>query len=66
MFRNYFKTSRRNLTRNKGFAFTNLLNRTIGITTTLLILLWVQDELSWNKFHKISISGHFRRRLVFQ
>src|SRR3954454_24470148 len=50
MFKNYFKISWRNLTRNKAFSFTNLLGLTIGITCTILILLWVQNELSWNKF----------------
>jgi putative ABC transport system permease protein len=52
MIRNYFKTAWRNLARNKGFAFTNLLGLTIGISCTMLILLWVQDELSWNKFQR--------------
>ena len=52
MFRNYFKTAWRNLVRNKGFAFTNLVSLTIGITSTILILLWVHSELSWNKHYK--------------
>jgi putative ABC transport system permease protein len=52
MLRNYFKTAWRNLIRNKGFALTNLVSLTIGITSTLLILLWVQNELSWNTYHK--------------
>ncbi|MHA4842663.1 ABC transporter permease [Flavitalea antarctica] len=52
MFRNYFKTAWRNLVRNKSFALTNLVSLTIGITATLLILLWVQSELSWNKHYK--------------
>ena len=50
MFNNYFKIAWRNLTRNKAFSFTNLLGLTIGITCTILILLWVQNELSWDKF----------------
>src|SRR5688572_8666870 len=52
MFRNYFKTAWRNLVRNKSFALTNLVSLTIGITATLLILLWVQSGLSWNKHYK--------------
>jgi putative ABC transport system permease protein len=52
MLRNYFKTAWRNLTRNKGFALTNLVSLSIGITCTILILLWVQDELSWDKRQK--------------
>src|SRR4029079_763946 len=48
---NYFKIAWRNLFRNKGFSLTNLLGLTIGITCTILIFLWVQDELTYNKFH---------------
>jgi predicted permease len=51
MFKNYFKIAWRNLLRNKGFSLTNLLGLTIGITCTVLIFLWVQDELTYNKFH---------------
>ena len=51
MFRNYFKIAWRNLFRNKGFSATNLLGLTIGITCTILISLWVQDELTYDKFH---------------
>ncbi|MGC4035859.1 MAG: ABC transporter permease [Chitinophagaceae bacterium] len=52
MIKNYFKIAWRNLFRNKGFAFTNLLGLTIGMTCTIFILLWVQDELGYDKFHK--------------
>ncbi|MBS1596923.1 MAG: ABC transporter permease [Bacteroidetes bacterium] len=52
MFKNYFKIAWRNLFRNKGFSITNILGLTIGMTCTMLILLWVKDELSYNKFHK--------------
>ena len=52
MFSNYFKIAWRNLLRNKKFTFTNLLGLTIGITCTIFIFLWVQDELAYDKFHK--------------
>jgi len=52
MIQNYFKIAWRNLFRNKGFSITNILGLTIGITCTMLILLWVYDELTYNKFHK--------------
>src|SRR4051812_10850503 len=52
MFKNYFKIAWRNLFRNKGFSLTNILGLTIGITCTILISFWVQDELAFNKFHK--------------
>ena len=51
MFKNYVKIAWRNLFRNKGFSFTNILGLTIGMTCTLLIFLWVKDELSYDKFH---------------
>jgi len=51
MIKNYIKIAWRNLFRNKGFSLTNLLGLTIGITCTILIYLWVQDELGYNKFH---------------
>ncbi len=52
MFKNYFKIAWRNLIRNKGFSVTNILGLTIGISCTIFIILWVQDELNYNKFHK--------------
>ena len=52
MFRNYFKTAWRNLFRNKGFSITNILGLTIGIACTIFILLWVYDELTYDRFQK--------------
>jgi ABC-type antimicrobial peptide transport system permease subunit len=52
MFKSYFKIAWRNLFRNKSFSITNLLGLSIGITCTIFIFLWVQDELTYNKFHK--------------
>ncbi len=51
MLKNFFKIAWRNLFRNKGFSITNILGLTIGITCTLLIFLWVKDELAYDKFH---------------
>ena len=51
MIKNYFKIAWRNLFKNKGFSITNILGLTIGITCTILICLWVQDELGHDKFH---------------
>ena len=51
MIKNYFKIAWRNLFRNKGFSLTNLLGLSIGITCTILIFLWVQDEVTYDKFH---------------
>src|SRR5688572_30311420 len=52
MFKNYFRVAWRNLLRNRGFALTNLLGLTIGVTCTILIALWVNDEINYNKFHR--------------
>src|SRR3978361_445057 len=49
MIKNYIKIAWRNLTRNKGFALTNLLGLTIGITCTIFIFLWVNDEITFDK-----------------
>jgi putative ABC transport system permease protein len=46
MFTNYIKIA----WRNKSFSFTNIVGLTIGITCTILIFLWVQDELNYDKF----------------
>lgn len=52
MIKNYFKTAWRNLLRNKGFAVTNIFGLTIGITSAVFILLWVYDELTYDRFQK--------------
>jgi len=48
MIRNYFKIAWRNLFSHKGFTITNILGLTIGMACTMLILLWVQNELSYD------------------
>ena len=52
MIKNYFKIAWRNLFRNKVFSITNILGLTISIACTIFIFLWVQDELSYDRFHK--------------
>ena len=51
MLKNYLKTSFRNLLRHKGYSFINILGLTVGLTTSIFILLWVTDELSYDRFH---------------
>lgn len=51
MFRSYLKIAWRNIWKNTAFSVTNLLGLTIGMTCTILILSWVQDERSWDQFH---------------
>jgi putative ABC transport system permease protein len=52
MFRNYFKTAYRNLLKNKGFTAINILGLTLGIATCLLIVFYVLDELSYDRYHE--------------
>ena len=51
MFNNYLKIAFRNLLGNKAFSFINIFGLVLGMTTTLLILLYVQYELSYDKYH---------------
>jgi len=50
MFKNYIKIAFRNLKKDKQFTFLNMLGLSAGIACTLLIYLWVHDELSYDKF----------------
>src|SRR5689334_22462637 len=52
MFRNYVKTAWRNLLRNKTFSVINISGLALGLTCSLLIILWIQDERSVDGFHK--------------
>src|SRR5882724_734851 len=52
MFKNYFKTAWRNLVKNKFYSLINIAGLTVGLAIGILILLWVQDELSFDGFHK--------------
>ena len=52
MFRNYLKTAWRNIRRNKLFSAINILGLSIGIATCFIIMLYVQDELSYDRFNE--------------
>ncbi len=51
MFRNYFKTTIRNLWKNKTNSFLNIFGLAIGIACAGLIFLWVEDEVNFDKFN---------------
>ncbi|HEY8895494.1 MAG TPA: ABC transporter permease, partial [Niastella sp.] len=51
MLKNYFKTAFRNLTRNKMHSLLNIIGLSAGMAVTLLIGLWINDELSFDKYH---------------
>ncbi len=52
MIRNFFKIALRNLSRNKGFSAINIFGLAIGMASAILILLWIQNELSHDTFHE--------------
>jgi len=51
MIKNYFKTAWRNLLNNKFYSAINIVGLTVGLTVGLLILLWVNDELGFDRFN---------------
>src|ERR1700688_1921085 len=51
MIKNYLKVAWRNLFRNKFFSTINILGLALGMACSILILLWVQNELSIDSFH---------------
>ena len=51
MLKNYLKIARRNAIKYKGFTALNLLGLVIGIASSMLILLWINDEVNIDKFH---------------
>ena len=54
MVKNYFLIALRNLLKHKAFSLINVLGLTIGITCTILIFLYVQDEISYDSYHSKS------------
>jgi len=52
MLRNYIITAFRNFRKYKGYTFINVLGLTVGLTSSFLILLWITDEVSIDKFHE--------------
>jgi putative ABC transport system permease protein len=52
MLKNYLKMTIRNVLKHKGYSFINIFGFAIGIACCLLIILYVQDELSYDKFHE--------------
>ena len=51
MFKNYLKIAIRNLVRQKGYSAVNIIGLAIGISCTILLTLWIVDELSYDTFH---------------
>src|SRR4051812_38178179 len=48
MFRSHIKRTLRNLWKNKSYSFLNIFGLAVGIASAALILLWLEDELTFN------------------
>ena len=59
MFKNYLKMALRTFWRNKGYSLINIFGLGIGLTCTIFIFLWVQNQLSFDRFHE-------KRKEIFQ
>ncbi len=49
---NYLKIAFRRMRRHKGHSFINIAGLAVGMAACILMLIWVQDELSYDRFHK--------------
>jgi putative ABC transport system permease protein len=52
MFTNYLKITFRNIERNKGYALINVFGLAIGLACSIFIILWIQDELCYDRYHE--------------
>ena len=52
MFKNYFKIAWRNLIKHKGISAINLFGLTVGLTSCLLITVYILNELSYDRYNK--------------
>jgi len=51
MLKNYLKIALRNIIRYKGYSFINIAGLAVGLACSILISLWVIDELSYDQFY---------------
>ncbi|MEX2234180.1 MAG: ABC transporter permease [Cyclobacteriaceae bacterium] len=52
MLQNYFKIGWRNLLRSKSYSFINITGLAAGISSCLLIVLYISDELGYDRYHE--------------
>ena len=69
MIKNYLKIALRNIRKHKRYSFINIISLAIGIACAMLIFLWIQDEWSYNRFHKNSdricrVIGNYEGSLI--
>ncbi len=58
MIKNYVTVALRNLRKHKAYSFINITGLAIGMACSILILLWVRDELSFDRFHANAAQIH--------
>jgi putative ABC transport system permease protein len=63
MFKNYLITALRNFKKNKIYSFINIAGLALGLTCAMLIMLWVHDELSYDRYNQ---NGENVYRLLFR
>src|ERR1700754_1945887 len=52
MLKTYLKLAYRNIIKDKVYSIINVTGLAVGLASSILILLWVQNELSFDKFNK--------------
>ncbi len=52
MIVSYLKTALRNLMKHKGYSVINIIGLALGLTCAIVIMVWVQDEFSFDRFHQ--------------
>jgi len=52
MIKNYLKVAVRNLLKHKGYTFINIMGLAVGIAASVLIFLYISNEMSYDKFHE--------------
>ena len=64
MLKDYLAVALRNLGRDKGYAFINVVGPAVGLACFILILLFIEHELSYNRFHDNADRIHRIHRIV--
>ncbi|MDX1672272.1 MAG: hypothetical protein R3211_08010, partial [Balneolaceae bacterium] len=54
MLKNYLKIALRNIRKNPGYSFINIFGLALGMGISILILIYVQFELSYDEYHRKS------------
>ena len=52
MLKNYLRIALRSITRHKAYSIINISGLAIGMASSILILLWVRNELSYDRWHQ--------------